>query len=93
MIRGTPITERPQTPPAPAMPTPAYRAVGYDRILDTAAANAFLGKAPGFLEKRRSSGIDCPRFIRTRPRCAVTYRVEDLLAWEEERMRRSTSER
>lgn len=61
------------------------------RALTTAEANKFLNRAPGFLEKRRSSGIDCPPYIQTRPKGAVRYLVEDLLAWEQAKMRQNTS--
>lgn len=37
------------------------------RTLTTPEANRFLNRAPGFLEKRRSSGIDSPRYIQARP--------------------------
>lgn len=60
------------------------------RTLTTSEANAFLNRAPGFLEKRRCSGIDSPRYIQTRRYGAVRYRVEDLLAWEAAKMRENT---
>lgn len=63
-----------------------------DRLLSTAEANAFLRRAKGFLEKRRSSGIDSPPYIQRTKRGAVLYRVSDLLAWEEERILTSSSD-
>ncbi len=57
------------------------------RLLTSREANDFLRRAPGFLEKRRSSGIDSPRYIQARPFGSVRYRVDDLLAWEDAKMR------
>lgn len=63
-----------------------------DRLLTTAEANAFIRRAKGFLEKRRSSGIDSPRYLQRTKRGAVLYRVSDLIAWEDERMLTSSSD-
>lgn len=86
MLRGTPISARPapcaSRPPVreeEALPVPRPT----DRLLNTAEANAFLGRAKGFLEKRRSSGIDSPPYIQRTKRGAVLYRVSDLLVWED----------
>lgn len=62
-----------------------------ERLLTTAEANEFLCRARGFLEKRRSSGIDSPPYIQASPLGLVRYRVADLLAWEESKMRTNTS--
>lgn len=63
-----------------------------DRVLTTKEANFFLRKKKGFLEKRRCSGIDSPRYAQVRKGGAVLYRTSDLLAWEEQHMRTCTSE-
>lgn len=63
-----------------------------DRLLNTAEGNAFLRRAKGFLEKRRSSGIDSPRYLQRTKRGTVLYRASDLIAWEEERMLTSSSD-
>lgn len=90
MIRGTPISKRPSSVPG------SVRSVeepsSGERLLTTAEANDFLRRAKGFLEKRRSSGIDSPRYIQPVPRSPVRYRVVDLLEWEEGRMHVSSSE-
>lgn len=67
------------------------RRVSAERLLTTAEANAFLCRARGFLEKRRSSGIDSPPYIQANPLGLVRYRVADLLAWEESKVRTNTS--
>ena len=96
MHRGTSIASKASAAlavVASAVATEPTGGTGRARVLSTAQANAFLGKSPGFLEKRRSSGIDSPPYIQRVPRGAVTYREDDLIRWEDERMRRSTSER
>lgn len=96
MQRGTLISARPASRPGNATAASVHRkpvpGVILDRILDTAEANEFLGKKKGFLEKRRISGIDSPRYIQRKPRCAVTYRVSDLIAWEDEQLRTCSSD-
>ena len=88
MLQGRSITAKPgpmvevkmlREPPL-AVPT------AVDRLLNTDEANAYLRRAKGFLEKRRSSGIDSPRYLQRTKRGAVLYRVSDLIAWEDERM-------
>ena len=95
MHRGTSIASKASAASAVVASAIATEPTGTGRarVLSTAEANAFLGKSPGFLEKRRSSGIDSPPYIQRVPRGAVTYREDDLIRWEDERMRRSTSER
>ena len=66
-----------------------YDAIG--KRLTTAEANKLLGYAKGYLEKRRIAG-DSPAYVQRSSRCAVKYRVEDLIAWEQSRIRHSTSE-
>ena len=96
MHTGTPISARPTSPAAPIKEEreEARPVVGFasDRVLTTAEANEFLRRAKGFLEKRRSSGIDSPPYIQTRPRGAVLYRVSDLIAYEDSKMRTSSSD-
>ena len=96
MHRGTPISARPAPRASHAGGVAIHQTVVpgviRDRIIDTAEANAFLGKKKGFLEKRRSAGIDSPTYIQRGPRCAVLYRVSDLLAWEDRQLRTSSSD-
>lgn len=66
-------------------------------FLDTRAAAKFLGLdgsgnpliSPGSLERWRSLGTG-PQFIKAGRR--VLYRREDLLAWAESKLRRSTAD-
>lgn len=68
-------------------PTGIYQA----RLLLTEKQAAHvLGFTPRFLQNRRHRG-DGPRFVRISAR-AVRYRIEDLRAWSEERLRTSTSD-
>jgi hypothetical protein len=80
-------TERQEAPQAERYV--AHGASG--RRLTTAEANQFLGFAKGYLEKRRIAG-DSPAYVQRSSRCAVKYRLEDLVAWEQSRVRHSTSE-
>lgn len=95
MLRGTPISQKPiavgQIPP-PRIGEPVAAPVFVDRLLNTAEANDFLRRKKGFLEKRRSSGIDSPTYIQRRKGAAVTYRTSDLLAWEEKHMCTASSD-
>lgn len=91
LISAKPASRVPNVVTASGRPT-IVPGVILDRILDTAEANEFLGKKKGFLEKRRISGIDSPRYIQRKPRCAVTYRVSDLIAWEDEQLRTCSSD-
>jgi len=59
-------------------------------LLTTAQAAAHLGVSKAFLERDRWAGARIP-FIRVGSR-AVRYRVEDLEAYLESRIRHSTSE-
>lgn len=94
MLQGRSITAKPAPLAEIEMPTSTSAATPstMDRLLDTAQGNAFLGRAKGFLEKRRSSGIDSPRYLQRTKRGAVLYRVSDLIAWEEERVLTSSSD-
>lgn len=58
-------------------------------LLTTEQAAEILGLTPRFLQVRRLRG-DGPAFIRISSNC-VRYRSEDLEAWLDERVRRSTS--
>lgn len=95
MHRGTLISERPvavrNIPLSRAGAAAAEPALA-DRVLSTEEANAFLGRQKGFLEKRRSSGIDSPRYIQRCKGAAVTYRVSDLLRWEDAHMCTASSD-
>lgn len=62
------------------------------RCLTTAEANRFLGFARGYLEKLRIYSEDSPPYIQRSRNCAVKYRIEDLHAWQQARIRRNTSE-
>lgn len=94
MLQGRSIAAKPV--PLAGVTTPPNHPVAVpgtlDRLLNTAEANAFLGRAKGFLEKRRSSGIDSPRYLQRTKRGAVLYRASDLIAWEEERVLTSSSD-
>lgn len=63
-----------------------------ERTLSTAEANTFLGRKKGFLEKRRSAGVDSPVYIQSVKNGHVRYRRIDLVRWEDERRRSSSSE-
>ncbi|MES3100623.1 hypothetical protein [Sphingomonas faeni] len=93
MIRGTSISERP-IPPASIAPASADRRGGQggERLLTSAEANDFIKRAPGFLEKRRSSGIDSPPYIQRVKFGSVRYRLSDLLDWEERHTHLATSD-
>lgn len=93
MIRGTSISERP-VPEVSVAPPPLNRGEGreIERLLTSAEGNVFLKRAPGFLEKRRSSGIDSPRYIQRIKFGSVRYRVSDLLEWEEKHTHLATSD-
>ncbi len=95
MLRGTPISQKPVAAtliPRERSATTATEPTFVDRVLSTAEANAFLGREKGFLEKRRSSGIDSPRYIQRCKGAAVTYRTSDLLSWEDDRMCTASSD-
>ena len=94
MFRGTSISERPAPRPTPLFPAAdfARETSSAERLLTTAEGNAFLRRAKGFLEKRRSSGIDSPRYIQRGKRGAVLYRVSDLIAWENQHLCTSSSD-
>ena len=59
----------------------------YAGLLTTAQAAAFLGYKPRMLEGRRARG-DGPNYIRLSAR-AVRYRVADLDAWVESKIKSS----
>ena len=61
-----------------------------DRLLTTKEAARFLGVSSAFLERDRWAGARIP-FIKVGTR-AVRYRRQDLDAFLESRIRRSTSE-
>ena len=88
MHRGTTIDRRPLAVVLEVSGKEA--ATEGERLLTTAEANVFLRRAKGFLEKRRTSGVDSPPFIQAVKNGPVRYRVADLLAWEEARMRTCT---
>ncbi|BCA62750.1 hypothetical protein HMP09_1984 [Sphingomonas sp. HMP9] len=93
MIRGTSISARPLAQVSAAPPSPTHtedREI--ERLLTSAEGNSFLRRAPGFLEKRRSSGIDSPRYIQRIKFGSVRYRVSDLLEWEEKHTHLATSD-
>lgn len=60
------------------------------QLLNTTQAAFFLGLSKAFLERDRWAGAKIP-FIKIGDR-AVRYRVEDLVAFIESRMRVSTSD-
>lgn len=92
MMRGQLISARPKANVVIAVAAPPAVQQGGERLLTTAEANVFLKRSKGFLEKRRSSGIDSPPYIQTTRNGPVRYRVSDLIAWEDDHMRTSTSE-
>ena len=59
-------------------------------LLTEDEAAEMIGFTPRFLQNRRLSG-DGPRFIRVSAR-AIRYRIADLEAWAEARIRTSTSD-
>lgn len=71
------------------MAAPAEQLDHY-RQLATPAAADFLGVHPRTLEKFRLTG-DGPRYVEVSKRC-IRYRICDLIAWQEARLRRSTGD-
>ncbi len=65
---------------------PDYR----DRLITEREAAEFLGYSQKALQKWRCEGGG-PRFVRVSRR-SIRYRRRDLIAWAEERLRRSTSD-
>lgn len=59
-------------------------------LLDEQSAARFLGFTPRALQAWRQRGGG-PQFVRISSR-AVRYRKQDLVAWAENRLKRSTSE-
>jgi predicted DNA-binding transcriptional regulator AlpA len=69
-----------------AVPEGAHPASMVDEIV----ASTFLGVAQRTLQAWRLRGGG-PRFVKISSRC-VRYRLQDLLAWQADRLRRSTSD-
>ena len=59
-------------------------------LLDERQAANLIGVTTRFMQQRRRTG-DGPVFIRVSSRC-VRYRLRDITAWIEQRMRKSTSD-
>jgi hypothetical protein len=93
VIRGSVLSVRVDQQPPAVQPAVAVVSGPWDehRLLTTDEANRYLGRKKGFLEKRRSSGIDSPPYIQARPRGAVRYRFADLVAWEDSKLRDNSS--
>lgn len=62
---------------------------GMQRMMDTAEASEYLHLSSRTLEAMRRTG-NGPKFARVSSRC-VRYRVSDLQAWINEKIRSSTS--
>lgn len=92
MIRGRTLTSRPEPIAAETIAVDTPSQIPGERLLTSEEANAFLKRGRGFLEKRRSSGLDSPRFIQSVPKGRVRYRVADLIAWEDGHMRSHSRE-
>ena len=94
MFRGTPISAKqsPAQPPSGGPPPPVVAREAPDRLLTTAEANELIRRKKGFLEKRRSSGIDSPPYIQRGKGCAVLYRYSDVMRWTEGHLRSSSSD-
>ncbi len=83
------MTSRSKQVPEEQTP-PNQPALGPQRLFNTRQAADYLGSSERFLEIGRMKGYG-PKFIRCAPKM-VRYRLQDLDAWVEERVRRSTSD-
>jgi predicted DNA-binding transcriptional regulator AlpA len=69
---------------------PASAAMQASAMLDEAKAAQYLSVSPRTLQSWRGRGGG-PKFVRISSRC-IRYRLQDILVWQAERVRRSTSD-
>lgn len=62
------------------------------RLLTPAEAGLYLGLSPSTLAKKRVLGVDSPAYVQSVRNGLVRYRMRDLVAWSEDRLKRSTSD-